>query len=66
MARRIQLGWSQKQLAEASGTTQARISLIESGDAGIKLGTIDKVLKALGLTDINPNFREDAVTSEIY
>jgi len=63
MARRIQLGWSQQQLAKAAGTTQSRISLIESGDAGIKLGTMDKVFRALGLTEINPLFKEDAAAS---
>lgn len=62
LARRIQLGWSQQQLADASGTTQARISHIEAGDSGVKLGTMDKVFKALGLTQINPFFSENAAT----
>ncbi|WP_411829367.1 helix-turn-helix domain-containing protein [Paenibacillus alginolyticus] len=43
------LGWSQRQLAEAAGTNQARISQIEAGHEGVKMGTIDKVFKALGL-----------------
>lgn len=65
MARRIHLGWSQRQLAEAAGTNQARISQIESGYEGVKMGTIDKVFKALGLSQINPSYVEDAAAEEV-
>ncbi|MCM3702084.1 helix-turn-helix domain-containing protein [Paenibacillus macerans] len=60
MARRLQLGWTQKQLAERADTTQARISQIEAAHEGVKMGTINKVFKALGLSNINPEYREDA------
>lgn len=65
MARRIQLGWTQRQLAKAAGTNQARISQIEAGHEGVKIGTIDKVFKALGLKRITPSYIEDAATKEI-
>lgn len=58
MARRMQLGWTQKELAKMADTTQARISQIESGHEGIKVGTIDKVFKVLGLQKINPSYAE--------
>ncbi|OPH53389.1 hypothetical protein BC351_05865 [Paenibacillus ferrarius] len=65
MARRIQLGWSQKELAEAAGTTQPRISQIEAAYDGVKMGTINKVFRALGLAQINPGYREDAAGTEL-
>ena len=65
MARRLQLGWTQRQLAMAAGTNQARISQIEAGHEGVKIGTIDKVFKALGLTRITPSYIEDAAAKEI-
>jgi len=65
MARRIQLGWTQRQLAKAAGTNQARISQIEAGHEGVKIGTIDKVFKALGLKRITPTYIEDAAAKEI-
>lgn len=65
MARRMQMGWSQKQLADAAGTTQPRISLIEAGDVGIKLRTLDKVFRALGLTQMIPSFSEEAASTEL-
>ncbi|MFB5269710.1 helix-turn-helix domain-containing protein [Paenibacillus enshidis] len=34
MARRTPLGWTQRKLAEQTGTTQARISQIEAGFEG--------------------------------
>ncbi|WP_167670250.1 helix-turn-helix domain-containing protein [Paenibacillus tianmuensis] len=64
MSRRLQLGWSQKELANAARTTQARISQIEAAHEGIKMETINKVFRALGLAGINPNFREDAAGCE--
>lgn len=64
LARRQQLGWTQKQLAERAETTQSRISQIEAASEGVKMGTINKVFKALGLTNINPNYLEDAATKQ--
>lgn len=45
---RTEQGLTQKQLAEASGLTQAKISHIELGDNDMKLTTIEKVADALG------------------
>ncbi|MDT3417093.1 DNA-binding XRE family transcriptional regulator [Brevibacillus aydinogluensis] len=63
MARRIQMGLSQEKLAELAETTQATISRIESGDEGVKLGTLSKVFDVLGITGITPHFSEEAAAS---
>lgn len=64
LARRLQLGWTQQELAGKAGTIQARISKIEAGDDGVKLGTIGKVFHALGLAGFRPDYREDAAGQE--
>jgi ribosome-binding protein aMBF1 (putative translation factor) len=64
LARRLQLGWTQKELAEKAETNQARISQIEAGAEGVKVGTLGKVFGALGLAGFNPKYREDAATSQ--
>ncbi|MFK4472591.1 putative transcriptional regulator [Paenibacillus sp. RC73] len=63
LARRLALGWSQRKLAEQAGTTQARISQIEAGFEGIKMETLNKVFKALGLKQLTSLFTEEAVAS---
>ncbi|WP_222934666.1 helix-turn-helix domain-containing protein [Paenibacillus terrae] len=64
LARRIHLGWSQTKLANAAKTTQARVSQIEAGYDGVKMETLSRVFKALGLVQMNPKFSEDAVCKE--
>jgi DNA-binding XRE family transcriptional regulator len=63
LARRMQLGLTQKELAKRANTTQARISHIEAGFDGVKLESLNKIFKVLGLADLNPIYREDAATS---
>ncbi|MDY7989882.1 helix-turn-helix domain-containing protein [Paenibacillus polymyxa] len=63
LARRLALGWSQRKLAEQAGTTQARISQIEAGFEGIKMETLNKVFRALGLKQLTSLFTEEAVAS---
>lgn len=62
LARRTALGWTQQMLAKQAGTTQARISQIEAGFDGVKMETLDKVFRALGLSHVVPYYREDAAT----
>jgi DNA-binding XRE family transcriptional regulator len=42
-ARRIELGWSQSELAEATGVTQADISRIENGHLDARWSTIQRI-----------------------
>ena len=47
---RLEIGWSQDELAARTGTSQTRIWRIEHGDpSALSLGVIDDVLSALGL-----------------
>ena len=47
---RQQIGWSQDQLADRAGTSQSTVWRIETAAPGaVDLGTIDRVLSALGL-----------------
>ena len=52
---RLQQGWSQKQLAQAIGTSQSHIARIENGRDNVLLETANKLARALGvtLTEIN-------------
>lgn len=43
-------GWTQKQLAEALGTTNTAVSRIESGRQGISVDTLRKLANVLGVT----------------
>lgn len=47
---RLARGWSQSMLAETVGTSQSHIALIESGRADIRLTTLQKLAKALGVS----------------
>lgn len=62
LTRRVDLGWTQQNLARQAGTTQARISQIEAGFEDVKMETLNKVFMALGLTRLVPHYREDAAT----
>lgn len=42
-------GWTQAALAHRAGTTQARVSAIESGQGNLRLDTLQRVAEALGL-----------------
>ncbi len=56
LRRRIELGLSQKALAEKVGTSQNRIYLIETGEANPTLDTLERLASALGATfEIHPS-----------
>jgi len=65
LARRMQLGLTQKELAKQAKTTQATISRIESGDDGVKSGTLDNIFQVLKLTQIIPEFNEESATEQV-
>jgi transcriptional regulator with XRE-family HTH domain len=47
---RINLGWSQRELARRSGVSQARISRIERGTVpDLRMGVIDRLFVTLGV-----------------
>lgn len=47
---RLNRGWSQTQLAEAIGSRQPVISLLEQGNGNPSLSTLQKIAKALDLS----------------
>lgn len=47
---RLQKGWSQKQLAQAVGTSQPHIARIENGRDNVLLSTANELARALGVT----------------
>lgn len=49
--RRMELGFSQVDLAKKAGLTQKTISRIEGGDPGIRKSTVEKVYAALNLKE---------------
>ncbi|OED32359.1 hypothetical protein BHE17_07865 [Planococcus maritimus] len=49
--RRMELGLSQKELADKTSVTQKTISRIEGGDRGIRQTTLVKVYSALNLKE---------------
>lgn len=49
LKRRLELGISQKELAERVGTSQNRIYVIESGDANPTLETLQRLATVLGI-----------------
>ena len=60
--RRMELGLSQRELADKAGVTQKTISRIEGGDPGIRQTTLVKVYTALDLKeDRTPPAREYVV-----
>ncbi|MEB8638242.1 helix-turn-helix domain-containing protein [Bacillus cereus] len=58
-ARRMQLGYTQQQLAEFAGTKQGRISEIESGEGNVTMDVMNRVFKALGLQRLDPFFEDE-------
>lgn len=49
--RRMELGFSQMDLAKKAGLTQKTISRLEGGDPGIRKSTVEKVYTALNLKE---------------
>ncbi|MEK0314968.1 helix-turn-helix domain-containing protein [Cohnella sp. 56] len=58
-ARRMQLNLTQQVLADQAGTTQKRISLIESASGNVGQDVLDRVFRALGLLDIQAHFNNE-------
>ncbi len=48
LEKRLEQGLSQRELAERIGTSQNRIYVIESGEADVRLGTLQRLADALG------------------
>lgn len=46
--RRIRLGLSQTEVAARMGTSQSAVARLESGDADIRLSTLERYASALG------------------
>lgn len=64
LARRLQMNLSQAELAKRSGTTQNRISKIETGKGNVRQDVLDRVFEVLKLQDLNFQFSEDAAAVE--
>jgi DNA-binding Xre family transcriptional regulator len=68
MTERLHRNMTQSELAKMAGTTQARISQVESGFDGVKMNTINRICRALkiGVPDyiIKELSAEDAVARE--
>lgn len=50
---RLKNGFSQTQLAEALGTSQSHVARIEAGTDDIRFSTIEKLARALGVSDVD-------------
>ena len=48
VTRRVALGLSQTEVAARMGTSQSAVARLESGDADVKLSTIERYVSALG------------------
>jgi ribosome-binding protein aMBF1 (putative translation factor) len=48
LEKRLELGLSQRELADRVGTSQNRIYLIESGQVDVRLATLQRLAEALG------------------
>ena len=49
VARRVELGLSQTEVAARMGTSQSAVARLESGDADIRLSTLERYAAALGV-----------------
>jgi len=47
-ARRVELGMSQTEVAARMGTSQSAVARLESGDADVRLSTLERYADALG------------------
>jgi len=59
---RLKQGWSQSELARRVGVTRQQISLLESPDSNLTLGTLEKVASALNL-DLEIELRDRSVAA---
>ena len=50
VARRVALGLSQTEVAARMGTSQSAVARLESGDADVRLSTLERYAAALGQT----------------
>ena len=48
VSRRVELGLSQTEVAARMGTSQSAVARIESGDADVRLSTLERYAAALG------------------
>ena len=48
VARRLELGLSQTEVAARMGTSQSAVARLESGDADVRLSTLERYAAALG------------------
>lgn len=48
VARRVKLGLTQTEVAARMGTSQSAVARIESGDADVRLSTLERYAAALG------------------
>jgi transcriptional regulator with XRE-family HTH domain len=64
-ARRVELRLTQQQLAEMAGTNQAHISKIEAGDDSVTGKVLNKVMRVLSLSALQPVFHEHAAGREL-
>ena len=50
VAKRVKLGLTQTEVAARMGTSQSAVARIESGDADVRLSTLERYAVALGRT----------------
>jgi transcriptional regulator with XRE-family HTH domain len=48
VARRVEIGLSQTEVAARMGTSQSAVARLESGDADVRLSTLERYVAALG------------------
>lgn len=63
-SRRVELSYTQKQLAGMASTTQHRISEIESGQGNVTMEIMDRVFRCLKLVGLDPTFDEQSAARE--
>lgn len=49
VARRVELGLSQTEVAARMGTSQSAVARLESGDVDVRLSTLERYAAALGI-----------------
>ena len=58
VARRQELGLSQTEVAARMGTSQSAVARLESGDADVRLSTLERYAAALGsMLDVRLDYR---------
>ena len=50
VARRVDLGLSQTEVAARMGTSQSAVARLESGDVDVRLSTLERYAAALGIS----------------